>query len=277
MENTHCLNCETNLAKTHSFCPKCGQPAKTHRFTFKNFIHEGFHAVTHADKGLFYLLRELTLRPGLVAREYISGKRKKYFNPFTFFLLLMGLFVLVDTFVNSSEMEASKPIPERISAVKDPEIRAALEIKYHRGMVARDFMSKHGSLVAMFAIPFFAFFFKMIYYRRKYNYSEHLVANLMFVAFANLAFTLIVFPLKGVLKDTPWEQLAFIFGFLLQAFYFTLAYKGFMQLKGFWSVTGLFLWSILAIILWVMVSLSGIAIYVTRSIHFYEYFMYIGH
>ena len=277
MESKHCLNCNANLVKAQNFCAKCGQPASTHRFTFKNFFHEGFHAVTHADKGLFYLLKELTLRPGLVAREYIGGKRKKYFNPFTFFLLMMGLFVFVDTYVKSNETTANRPIPEGISKIKDPQVRASVEIKYQRGMEARDFMSKHGSLVAMFAIPLFAFFFKIIYYRREYNYSEHLVANLMFVAFSNLAFTLIVFPLQAVLKDTQWAFFILILGFLLQAFYFVMAYKGFMQLIGFWPITKIALLSIVAIMLWVMVSLSGIAIYVTRSIHFYDYFNYIGH
>ncbi len=276
MESKHCLNCNHSLTKAQNFCSTCGQVASTHRFTIASFFHEGFHAVTHADKGLLYLLKELTIRPGQVAREYIEGKRKKYFNPFTFFLILMALFVFVETFVKSSQINANKPVPASISTIKDPELRTAMEIKHHRTMVARDFITKHGNLLAMFAIPFFALFFWLIYFRRSYNYSEHLVANLMFVTFSNLAFTLIVFPLQGVLRNTPWESMMPLVGLLLQAFYFAIAYKGFLQLKGFWPVTKIAMLSIVGIMLWSLVSLSGIAIYVMRNVHFYEYFRSMG-
>jgi len=274
MENTHCLNCNQHLTHTQKFCSNCGQVASTHRFTIASFFHEGFHAVTHADKGLFYLLKELLLRPGLVAREFIEGKRKKYFNPFTFFLLLMALFVFVGTFV--SHDNAKQTIPVGITKIKDPKVRETTIIQYQRAMAAKDFFTKRGNLVAMFAIPFFALFYWLIYYRRPYNYSEHLVANLMFVTFANLAFTLIVFPLQGILRGTPWENLINLVGFLLQAFYYTIAYKGFVQLKGFWPVAKLAFFSLLAIILWVMLSTSAIAIYVVRNLHFYEYFTHMG-
>lgn len=277
MESKHCLNCDAKLTKVQNFCSNCGQSVKTHRFKLASFFHEAFHAITHADKGLFHLLKELVIRPGLVAREYIGGKRKKYFNPFTFFLILMAMYVFVDTNVNSSETTSNKPLPTRISSIPDPEKRASSEIQYYRAMEARDFMSKHGNLVAMFAIPFFSFFFWLAYYRREYNYSEHLVANLLFVGFANLAFTVVVFPLQGLLKGTPWGVFAVFLGFLLQAFYFSLAYTGFMKLKGFWPVTKIALLSLLGIMLWSIVALSAIAIYAMRSIHFYEYFNFIGH
>lgn len=275
MEGKHCLNCNHNLTKTQNFCSNCGQVTSTHRFTIASFFHEGFHAVTHADKGLFYLLKELTIRPGVVAREFIQGKRKKYFNPFTFFLLLMALFVFVNNFMNPDKDE-KRTIPVGITKIKHPVVKQDQLTKYHRAMKARDFMKKNGNITAMFAIPFFAFFFWLIYYRKPYNYAEHLVANLMFITFANLAFTLVVFPLQGILKGTPWIPFIPLLGFMLQAFYYAVAYKGFLQLKGFWSVFKVALSSIISIVLWVILSTSAMAIYVMRNVHFYEYFTQMG-
>ena len=276
MENKYCLNCNAALIKSQNFCSQCGQSASTHRFTIVSFFHEGFHAITHADKGLFYLLKELTIRPGIVARAYIDGKRKKYFNPFTFFLLLMALYVFVNTFVGAKELTNSRPMPESISAITDVEVRKSAENQYNRGVEARRFMTKNGNLVAMLAIPFFALFFRTIYYRGRYNYVEHLVANLMFVTLANLAFTLIVFPLQALLIGSPWASMTNILGFVLQAFYFTIAYKGFMELKGGWPTVKIAIFSFIGIMLWAILSISLIAIYVMRSIHFYDYFKHLG-
>ena len=276
MDANQCLNCETHLSKTQNFCSVCGQAASTHRFTVVSFFHEGFHAFTHADKGVLYLLKELAVRPGVVAREYIEGKRKKYFNPFTFFLLLMALYVFAHTFVRSNETSIDKSIPASITEIKDPNLKETMLIRYQRGMEAREFTAKNGNILAMFAIPLFAFYFWLIFYRRQYNYPEHLVANLMFVTFANLAFTLVVVPLQLALKGTAWVVWMPILGFLLQAFYFTIAYKGMMKLKGLWPTAKMALLSVIAILLWAMLSASAIAIYVVRSIHFYEYFTKAG-
>jgi hypothetical protein len=86
---TTCKNCENSFEG--KYCPNCSQKADTHRFTIKHFAHEFFHAFTHTDKGIFFLIKELFLRPGKVAREFNAGKRKKYFNPITYLLIVMAL------------------------------------------------------------------------------------------------------------------------------------------------------------------------------------------
>jgi hypothetical protein len=80
MSSPTCLNCEENLEISAKFCPQCGQKTDTHRLTIGHIVHDSVHAITHADKGIFHLLKDLAVRPGVVAREYIGGKRKKYFK-----------------------------------------------------------------------------------------------------------------------------------------------------------------------------------------------------
>lgn len=104
---TNCLNCKTDLGQGQQFCSACGQKSNTHRLSLAHFLHEGFHAMTHADKGIFHLLKCLTIRPGSTAREYLSGRRKAYFNPFTFFLLIMGVFVFLNIYFGAPQKNST--------------------------------------------------------------------------------------------------------------------------------------------------------------------------
>ncbi|HEU5166336.1 MAG TPA: DUF3667 domain-containing protein [Chitinophagaceae bacterium] len=56
-----------------------------------SIFHDFLHALTHADKGIFLLFKYLTIQPGKIAREYVDGRRKKYFNPFSFLVLMVGV------------------------------------------------------------------------------------------------------------------------------------------------------------------------------------------
>lgn len=276
MNTKHCLNCDHDLSVKQKFCSQCGQEVNIHKFTVRHFFHEGFHAFTHADKGIFFLLKELAIRPGIVAKEYINGKRKKYFNPFTFFLLLATLFVLSNGLIRSSDGHGNKDIPIQIINIKDPVQKEKAIATYNRSIKAREFMAKHGNVMAMIAVPFFALFFWLIFYRKTYNYSEHLVANLMFVSFSNLAFTLIVFPLQWIFKGTPWAEMITSIGLLFQIIYFTYAYKAFIQLKGFWATFKVFIASFIGILLWVVITILLIAFYVNQNLNVIAYMKHMG-
>jgi hypothetical protein len=85
-----CKNCNHHFKG--EFCSQCGQKHSVLRFTFAHIFSEAFHAFTHADKGVLILVKKLFTNPGEVAYEYIvECKRKKYFNLFTFFVLVSAL------------------------------------------------------------------------------------------------------------------------------------------------------------------------------------------
>ena len=86
---TACLNCDTPL--TDRFCAHCGQPAATHRLTMGHLLHEIPHSIWHVDKGIFYTLRELLLRPGPTILGYLRGQRARHFAPLSLLLLVTGV------------------------------------------------------------------------------------------------------------------------------------------------------------------------------------------
>src|SRR5688572_27774986 len=88
-----CKNCGSRVAE--NFCPKCGQKKNVHRFTLKHIIHDFIHVFTHLERGLPFLIKELFIRPGDTVKEYIEGKRNKYYNPFQYFVLSTAVVVFL--------------------------------------------------------------------------------------------------------------------------------------------------------------------------------------
>ena len=92
---THCLNCNAALTPGQAYCSVCGQKADTHRLSLHDIGHAAIHVFTHTDHSVLGLVRDLAYKPGRVARDYVDGKRRKYFNPFTFFIVVVGVASLV--------------------------------------------------------------------------------------------------------------------------------------------------------------------------------------
>jgi hypothetical protein len=269
MSSTNCINCNSAIAGGQHFCGNCGQKAHVHRITLVHFLHEFFHAFTHTDRGIFHLLKGLATKPGVVAREYIEGKRKRYFNPFTFFIILMGIYVLSSQFFRKPE--ADREVPAQIINIPNVSARNEAIGMFKRGQQTQKFFSK-GNIVGMIAIPVIAFVFWLCYVKRNYNYAEHLTANLMFTTFANLAFTLIVFPLQKLAADTPYYRWMMPVGFALQVIYYTWAYTGFLKIRTAGGKLKAVSVSMLAIISWFLFSTTIMAVYIYQSWDFYQFF-----
>jgi hypothetical protein len=60
-----------------------------------DLIHEFWHSITHTDKGILKLIKDLFLHPKRVYLGYFSGQRKTYFSPVTFFLISAALLLLI--------------------------------------------------------------------------------------------------------------------------------------------------------------------------------------
>jgi predicted nucleic acid-binding Zn ribbon protein len=255
-----CPNCSTSLDKDYRFCPNCGQTTHLHRFNLAHIGHEAFHALTHADKGILHLLKNLTIRPGVVAREYIlEGKRKRYFNPFTFLVIVLGLSV----FVNS----VFKPYERNIGtnqARYEPNGPAstASESKKERSRNVSHFLDKRANLVAFAAIPLFTLAFWLFFRRSGVNYAEHLVANVLFAGYFQLfatIITLILSLLNRYLSTLNEQQLIF------QLIYLPFAYYQFMGLRRWTGYLKAVLATLLALAAWIAFSSGVIVLYISRG------------
>lgn len=95
----------------------------------------------------------------------------------------------------------------------------------------------------------------------------------MFVAFSNLIFSLVVFPLAtrgGAGGGIHLIALA------LQVIYFTWALNGFLKLVRIRDRFKSFTVSFMAILLWAIFSMTVMAIYIYQGWDFYKFFLRMG-
>ena len=183
-----CKNCGTPL--TGKFCQNCGQKADIHRITFKHLIHDFFHAITHADKGFLFLIKELAYRPGNVAREYLDGKRKIYFNPLTFFVLASAIWALATA--KSHYFESMSSGYTR-GGNGSNEMPAWLGYYFSQSM---RIIVVHGKIISLIiTAPLLAFLSWLFFRKGKVNYSENLVLHALLIGFSHLVLVFIFVPL----------------------------------------------------------------------------------
>ncbi len=154
LERMECKNCNTIFEG--NYCNNCGQKAGEKRFMLSNLPGEFLHGFYHVHSGLLFTIRELFVRPGETLRGYISGKRVKYFNPFTYLLLIS----LVGGFLYKWS-----GVPEHLN-----------DIFLASGDTIR-FTGKYFSYRMLLTIPAYAIMCSIIYRPIKYNLAEHLIVN----------------------------------------------------------------------------------------------------
>jgi len=158
-ERMECKNCNTIFEG--NYCNNCGQKASEERFNILNFPAKFLHGFYHVHSGLLFTIRELFIRPGETLRGYISGKRVKYFNPFTYLLLIS----LVGGFLYKWS-----GVPEHFN-----------DIFLASGDTIR-FTGKYFSYRMLLTIPAYAIMCNIIYRSFKYNIAEHLIINTFLIS-----------------------------------------------------------------------------------------------
>ena len=248
---TNCLNCNHPLTEGQHFCANCGQKAALKRLNLHDIWHDVVHYFTHADKGIFQLLKQLVTKTGIVAKEYVEGKRKKYFPPLNFFLIVAALYVFMESIVPkpTSTVPQSATTSQYKNSTQTTGSTAAYKTTEKRMAVGR-FLSKYANFVAMFAAPFISLIIWLIYKRGPYNFTEHLVANLYLIGFTNLIRCLIWIPALALLHIHPRVQWPNYLFALFEIGYRTIFYYRFMNEPGNKGVFKSLAIAILSVVAW---------------------------
>ena len=108
-----CLNCHTEFIG--NYCPSCGQPASTQRFTVKKALMATLEVWGMGNRSLPRTVLHLIYRPGQMIGEYLDGKRMPFFPP------VKMLFVLCIFFAVESSLLGEKTISEQITSSMNDE------------------------------------------------------------------------------------------------------------------------------------------------------------
>ena len=94
MAEGRCLNCESTVPEAARFCPTCSQRADTARLSFTDMARDLLHTFVNIERGPVVFAWALLTRPGGIAREYVEGRRRRYYGPFATLAVLVGMAAL---------------------------------------------------------------------------------------------------------------------------------------------------------------------------------------
>ncbi|PRX57553.1 DUF3667 domain-containing protein [Flagellimonas meridianipacifica] len=170
-----CKNCGERAEG--SFCKVCGQRTSIGRVTFKETFHDFTNILFSIGAPLPVTLGKLISNPGFLFREYLAGKRKKYYKPISFFVLftLTYLFIKwVIQFEDYMEVAVVSNLP-----------RIDLEL-FSR---AREYMFENIKSMALILVFTMAIFLKL-FFRKQYTLAEYVAISFYLNGFYSLLATL---------------------------------------------------------------------------------------
>ena len=88
-----CKNC----GKTTSFrfCENCGQRSSVYKVTTRETFEDLADNLFSVSAPLVITVKYLFANPGKLLREYLGGKRKKYYKPISFFILTTAVYLFL--------------------------------------------------------------------------------------------------------------------------------------------------------------------------------------
>ena len=228
---TACANCGTITAG--NFCSQCGQRLDIQLHSVGHFLRDATEVMTHADARVWRTLLPLLTRPGFLTREFFAGRRARYLQPFRLYLILSVVFFLFSALLGH-HYEITKPAAETQrscdslhtdlpgSAWLQP--RLVLTCKRIMADGGRGFEQSvvHNLGRAMFLfLPLLAGLMKLLYWRPRRYYLEHLLLLIHNHAFVFLLLSLFMLATHWV-RSTGWNTL---FSLLLFAYLTRYLYR----------------------------------------------------
>jgi len=165
LHTPRCASC--GAARTGPYCAQCGQRELRGRHTLRGMAAAFLGRVLDLDHGLLHTVHGLTVRPGTVVRDYLAGRTVPYTNPAAYLLICFAAFAIA----------------------------------------ARVFGGATGSeddrALAALVVPFIAAASRLLFWRTRLNYAEHLVLVLYLLGHVALILAVLQAVLSPALRGDP--------------------------------------------------------------------------
>lgn len=177
-ESPCCKNCGSVV--NGNYCSHCGQSSHTGRLNFHYIWHELQHSVLHVDKGIFYTIKQMVVRPGYAIKDYLNGKRINHFKPFSFIIILGTIYSFLVHFFN---LYPEAHIFEDINNGVESQSKIVFEWLY-----------AHYSLIMLVMLPVSALSSYLTFRKSGYNYVEHVIIY-SYITGMQILLMMVVYPL----------------------------------------------------------------------------------
>lgn len=209
-ESKYCKNC--GITVTNKYCENCGQRTSVYKVTFRETFNDITENLFALSAPIPLTLKMLALNPGMLFREYLGGKRKKYYRPISFFVLSTLVYLFVRWVIDFEDY-----VEITIGANKDP-------VDLELFSSAKDYMYQNIKSLAFILVFTLALFMK-VFFRRKYALPEYIAVSFYLNGFYSLLAMLNLFYIQYV--NSKIQYLAM----LIMSAYFVYAMISFFQHK----------------------------------------------
>jgi hypothetical protein len=91
--SSRCVACGADLSG--QYCAACGEAAAHHDPSLKHFAEEALETLAHVDGRVFASFRSLIIEPGLLAANFLAGRRKSQMGPVQLFVVCNVIYFLL--------------------------------------------------------------------------------------------------------------------------------------------------------------------------------------
>lgn len=184
-----CINCDNE--HDSKFCPNCGEKASVPKITFSSIFNDGFSTITNMDKGFLFNVKNLFYKPNEMVNAYINGKRKGVFNPISFLIIAITIYLITESLIPSTTETST--IDSNITS-----------IGYRTGY----FIRRYFKYFWIFSVVWLSVATKLIF--GEYNFAEHLAINSFVIGQATLVGLISFLATKFMLLFNPFVYLTII-------------------------------------------------------------------
>lgn len=210
---TTCKNCSESFEG--NYCPNCGTIVRAKRIDNHYVVEELEHGILHLDKGILFTLKELLIRPGKSARNFVEGEKErfKHFKPLGFLIITSVIYGFISHKFGYYEADS-----ESNSAIIN-------------------WIENHNNYANLIAIAYIALGLRYVFYRKRdYNLFEYFIL-MAFVTGQIMVFGIFAEIISGIThSETPTDIYL-----LLSILYCSWSIGSFFNVKSFWGYAKAFL------------------------------------
>lgn len=162
-----CKNCYSALSEENDFCQKCGAKVIRNRLTVKNLLEYFSETYFNYDNKFFRTSINLITKPEDVIGSFINGVRKKYIDPVSYIAISFSLSGIYLFFFKDNLREQM-----------DMTMANTYQGQEKLNEAIFNFVFDYNSILYLVIIPVLALISWILFYKKKYNYTEHVVIYL---------------------------------------------------------------------------------------------------
>lgn len=207
-----CKNCQSTFEGI--YCSKCGQKYIEDRFSLRQILRDLFQMITNLEKGFWFTMRELLVRPDQVIKAYLSGITVKYYNPFRYYFIIIAVSALLQVSLGIFDLQQT--------AIRDTFNPNMSEEELQRQLAIMEGVKKFLNFIPLIILPFVSTFFYWIFRKRGWNFAEHLISSTYIYGQTAV---LGLFVLLGLYFFPQYISYSIPVSFLISSLYFGFVYR----------------------------------------------------